>query len=571
LDARHEGRETHLNILIGRSADDWRAEVFQAMTFADTLSAMPNRLEAHGVEIRGPVSYAHREVLTPAALQFLARLHREFNDRRLKLLRARRERQACLDVGGMPGFLSATQHIRDGVWRIAPLPADLQDRRVEITGPVDRKMVINALNSGANCFMADFEDSHSPTWRGTLDGQMNVRDAIDGTIEYLQPETQKRYRLNPQVATLLVRPRGWHPEENHFFVDGRPISASLFDFGLTFFHNARKLIDKGSGPYFYLPKLEGHLEARLWNDVFEHSQRELGIPSGTVRATVLIETILAAFEMDEILYELRDHAAGLNCGRWDYIFSFIKRFRNRPEMVLPERSQVTMATHFMRSYSLLAIKTCHRRGAAAIGGMAAQIPIKDDPAANALALDKVRADKYREAHDGHDGTWVAHPGLVQVARQEFDAVMRRPNQIHRQREDVQVAPADLLQAPEGTISEEGLRLNLRVGVQYMESWLRGGGCVPLYNLMEDAATAEISRTQVWQWIYNASQLEGGRIIDRTLFRELFAQEIGRIEQEVGPQRFRRGRFELAANLFQQIIEQQELEEFLTLRAYPHLD
>jgi malate synthase len=523
------------------------------------------------VDIRGPVADAHREVLTPAALQFLTGLQREFNARRLKLLDARRERQACLDVGGMPGFLSATQRVRDGQWRVPALPPDLQDRRVEITGPVDRKMVINALNSGASCFMADFEDSHSPTWTGTLDGQINVRDAVDGTIEYVQPETQKHYTLNPKVATLIVRPRGWHLEEKHVLVDGQPMSASLFDFGLAFFHNARKLIDKGSGPYFYLPKLEGHLEARLWNDVFEFAQRELRIPSGTIRATVLIETILAAFEMDEILYELRNHAAGLNCGRWDYIFSFIKRFRNRPEMVLPDRAQVTMTTHFMRSYSLLAIKTCHRRGASAIGGMAAQIPIKGDPVANGLALAKVRTDKHREANDGHDGTWVAHPGLVELAKKEFDAVMTTPNQIDRLRDDVDVAAADLLQVPDGTITEDGLRLNIRVGVQYMEAWLGGNGCVPLYNLMEDAATAEISRTQVWQWLYNAKQLEDGRTIDRPLFRRVFAEEMQRIEREVGRPRFRAGKFELAARLFQEIIEQDELEEFLTLRAYRYLD
>jgi malate synthase len=517
------------------------------------------------------MSPAHREIITPHALEFLIDLQREFNGRRLTLLEARRGRQACLDVGGTPGFLSATKHIRDGQWKVAPLPADLRDRRVEITGPVDRKMVINALNSGANCFMADFEDSHSPTWIGTLDGQINVRDAVDGTIDYLQPDTGKHYKLNPDVATLIVRPRGWHLEEKHLLVDGQPMSASLFDFGLTFFHNARKLIDKGSGPYFYLPKLEGHLEARLWNDVFQFAQHALGIPAGTVRATVLIETILAAFEMDEILYELRDHAAGLNCGRWDYIFSFIKRFRNRPDMVLPDRAQVTMTTHFMRSYSLLAIKTCHRRSAAAMGGMAAQIPIKDDPVANGLALSKVRADKHREANDGHDGTWVAHPGLVQLAKKEFDAVMPASNQIERRRDDVEVTCRDLLQVPAGTITEEGLRLNVRVGVQYMEAWLRGNGCVPLYNLMEDAATAEISRTQVWQWLYHGKQLDDGRTVDRRLFRKTFVEEMNRVADEVSPARFRGGKFELAARLFQKIIEQAELEEFLTLRAYPYLD
>lgn len=523
------------------------------------------------LEVIGPIAPAHAAILTPDALRFVEILQQEFNARRLVLLAARRERQSRLNAGHMPDFLTDTAAVRRGDWRVAPLPADLQDRRVEITGPVDRKMVINALNSGANCFMADFEDSHSPTWLGTLDGQVNMRDAVDGTIEYVQPDTQKRYRLNDRVATLIVRPRGWHLDERHVQVDRRSMSASLFDFGLYFYHNARKLIDKGSGPYFYLPKMESHLEARLWNDVFLFAQHELGIPAGTIRATVLIETILAAFEMDEILYELREHAAGLNCGRWDYIFSFIKRFRKRPEMVLPDRAQVTMTTHFMRSYSLLAIKTCHRRGAAAIGGMAAQIPIKDDLAANELALGKVRADKQREANDGHDGTWVAHPGLVQIARQEFDAAMPRPNQIDRQRDDIRVSASDLLQVPTGTITEEGLRMNVRVGVQYMEAWLRGNGCVPLYNLMEDAATAEISRTQVWQWLHNGVQLADGRTVTLPLFRQIFAEELERIEQEVGPARYTGGKFTLAAKLFQEIIEQPELEEFLTLRAYPHID
>ena len=498
-------------------------------------------------------------------------LQREFNARRKSFLDARRQRQARLDRGELPDFLPETESIRSSNWRVAPLPNDLQDRRVEITGPVDRKMVINALNSGANCFMADFEDSHSPTWLGTIDGQINVRDAVNGTIEYVHPETQKRYRLNEQVATLLVRPRGWHLEERHVLVDRQPISASLFDFGLCFFHNARALVEQGSGPYFYLPKLESHLEARLWNDVFIKAQKDLGIPLGTIRATVLIETILAAFEMDEILYELRDHAAGLNCGRWDYIFSFIKRFRSRPEMVLPDRAQVTMTTHFLRSYSLLAIKTCHRRGTMAIGGMAAQIPIKDDPTANEQALAKVRADKRREAQDGHDGTWVAHPGLVEIAKQEFDAVMKTPNQIGRHRDDVHVTARDLLEAPLGTITEAGLRLNIRVGVQYLESWLRGQGCVPLYNLMEDAATAEISRTQVWQWLHNAVELEDGRTITKALFRRIFAEELERIQQQVGVDRFKCGKFDIAAKLFQDIIERNELEEFLTLRAYSYLD
>ncbi len=539
----------------------------------DTIAKSPRRSTSGtgGIEVRGHVSTAHASVLTTAALDFIAGLHREFNARRLALLAARGQRQARLDAGELPDFLAQTAQVRNSEWRVAGLPEDLMDRRVEITGPVDRKMVINALNSGANCFMADFEDSHSPTWAGTLDGQINVRDAVSGTIEYTNQETGKRYQLNERVATLLVRPRGWHLEERHVLVDGQPMSGSLFDFGLFFFHNAQRLIDEGSGPYFYLPKIESHLEARLWNEVFGKAQRDLGIPQGTIRATVLIETILAAFEMDEILYELRDHAAGLNCGRWDYIFSFIKKFRSRPDKVLPDRAQVTMTTHMMHSYSLLAIQTCHRRGASAIGGMAAQIPIKDDPAANEQAFAKVRADKQREAHDGHDGTWVAHPGLVDVAKQEFDAVMKTPNQIQRLRDDVEVSAADLLETPAGTITDAGLRLNIRVGVQYMESWLRGQGCVPLYNLMEDAATAEISRTQVWQWLHNAKQLEDGRTITPALFRQTFMEEMERIEQEVGRERFQGGKFDLAAKLFQEIIEQNELEEFLTLKAYPYLD
>jgi malate synthase len=535
-----------------------------------TRSSGGHLAQSAGIQVNGQVSPAHSTILTADAIRFVAELHREFNSRREILLAARRERQLRLDAGKLPDFLLETATVREGDWKVAPLPHDLTDRRVEITGPVDRKMVINALNSGANCFMADFEDAHSPTWTGTLDGQINVRDAVNRTIDYVQPGTRKHYKLDDRVATLLVRPRGWHLNERHVLVDRRPISASLFDFGLFFYHNARKLIDNGSGPYFYLPKLESHLEARLWNDVFLKAQHDLDVPAGTIRATVLIETILAAFEMDEILYELRNHSAGLNCGRWDYIFSFIKRFRRRPEMVLPDRAQVTMTTHFMRSYSLLAIKTCHRRGAPAIGGMAAQIPIKDDPVANGLALGKVCADKNREATDGHDGTWVAHPGLVSVAKHEFDIAMKTPNQIHRQRDDVHVTAEDLLRVPTGTITEDGLRLNIRVGVQYLESWLRGQGCVPLYNLMEDAATAEISRTQVWQWLHNGAALDDGRTIDLTLFRKTHAEEMKRIEQEVGSERFQGGRFELASQLFQQIIEQDELDEFLTLRAYPFL-
>src|SRR5882672_8265569 len=489
------------------------------------ISAEPMAPPAAGASIEAPVSAAFAETLSPAALDFLASLARRFERRRRELLGRRADRQRDFDAGAFPTFLKSTADVRDADWRVGPIPRDLVDRRVEITGPVDRKMVINALNSGAQVYMADFEDSHSPTWRGTIEGQINLRDAVAGTIEFKTAE--KHYTLNPTVATLMVRPRGWHLVERHVTVDGEPVSASLFDFGLFFFHNAKALIAKGSGPYFYLPKLESHLEARLWNDVFVAAQEALGIARGTIRATVLIETIPAAFEMDEILYELRDHAAGLNCGRWDYIFSFIKKFRSRPEFVLPDRALVTMTTRFLRSYSLLTIRTCHRRGAHAIGGMAAQIPIKGDPLANEAALDKVHEDKRREAADGHDGTWVAHPGLVPIATEEFDKVLgKRPNQIDRQRDDVNVTAEQLLEVPKGTITEEGLRNNIRVGIQYLEAWLGGLGCVPLYNLMEDAATAEISRSQVWQWVHHAhGMLEDGRKVDLLLVRQFVQEEL----------------------------------------------
>src|SRR5436190_9480643 len=461
----------------------------------------PTTRIAEGVEVRAAITPEFAEILTPEAMNFVATLSRAFESRRSELLAKRSERQAAIDAGQLHDFLPETQHIRDAEWTIAPLPADLQDRRVEITGPVDRKMVINALNCGAKVFMGDFEDAHSPTWEATIQGQINVRDAVKRTISFTSPEG-KAYRLNDQIATLLVRPRGWHLNEKHVYVDGQPVSGGIFDLGLYFFHNVQQLLANGTGPYFYLPKLESHLEARLWNDIFVLAQNELSIPQGTIKATVLIETILATFEMDEILYELRDHSAGLNCGRWDYIFSAIKKFRNHPEFIYPDRAQVTMTTHFMRSYSLLAIKTCHRRNVHAIGGMAAQIPIKNNPQANEEAMAKVRADKHREATDGHDGTWVAHPGLVAVAMEEFDKVMKGPNQIDRKREDVHVTAADLLQVPDGTITEAGLRNNISVSLQYLESWLRGSGCVPINNLMEDAATTEIARAQIWQWIHN---------------------------------------------------------------------
>src|SRR5690349_19093430 len=463
------------------------------------------------VEIKGKVEGRAGEVLTPDALSFLARMQREFGDRRQELLRKRDERQALLDAGEMPQFLTSTAGIRDAEWTVAKAPKDLQDRRVEITGPTDRKMLINALNSGARVFMADFEDANSPTWSNLIEGQVNLTDAIERRIGFKSPEG-KEYSLNEKVATLLVRPRGWHLDERHVEVDGKPMSGSLFDFGMYFFHNAARLLKKGSGPYFYLPKLESHLEARLWNDVFNLAQDELGIPRGTIRATVLIETILAAFEMEEILYELRDHSSGLNCGRWDYIFSFIKKFRDRADFVLPDRARVTMDRHFLKSYVDLLIQTCHRRRAHAMGGMAAQIPIKHDPAANEAAIEKVRQDKLREVRAGHDGTWVAHPGLVPIAAQVFDAGVRGANQLHVLREDVKVTASDLLSVPEGEITAAGLRANVDIGVQYLESWLRGVGCVPIYNLMEDAATAEISRSQVWQWVRYGARLSDGRVV-----------------------------------------------------------
>jgi len=487
----------------------WKGEYF-------VMTTTPRYGE--GIQINAPVSSEFAEILTPEAMDFVAKLIRTFSGRREELLRRRVLRQAEIDAGKMPDFLPETENIRNSDWTVAPLPNDLLDRRVEITGPSERKMIINALNSGAKVFMSDFEDSLSPTWEATITGQLNLRDAINRTISYVSPEG-KQYALNEKTAVLLVRPRGWHLPEKHVLVDGQQVSGGIFDFALYFFHNAKNLLARGTGPYFYLPKMESHLEARLWNDVFVMAQELLGLPRGTIKATVLIETILATFEMDEILYELREHSAGLNCGRWDYIFSAIKKFRNIPYYILPDRAQVTMTTHFMHSYSLLAIKTCHRRNVHAIGGMAAQIPIKNNPQANEEAMAKVRADKHREATDGHDGTWVAHPGLVPVAMEEFDKVMKGPNQIDRKREDVHVTAADLLALPEGTITEAGLRININVSLQYMESWLNGLGCVPINNLMEDAATVEISRSQIWEWIRHPKGiLDDGRTVTVELFR-----------------------------------------------------
>jgi malate synthase len=524
-----------------------------------------------GVEIRGPEVPGLAEVLVPEAMELVAKLHRAFDGRRQELLAAREERQARLDGGERPDFLPETADVRAGDWTVAPVPADMQDRRAEITGPVDRKMIINALNSGAKAFMADFEDSNTPTWANVIAGQINLRDAVLKTITF--EGGGKSYSLNDETATLLVRPRGWHLMEKHFTVDGEPVAGGIFDFALYMFHSATPKIASGSGPYFYLPKLESHLEARLWNDIFVMTQDELGIPQGTIKATVLIETILAAFEMDEILFELRDHSAGLNCGRWDYIFSCIKKFRTRPDFVLADRALVTMSTHFMNSYSLLCIKTCHRREAHAMGGMAAQIPIKNDPDANEAALEKVRQDKVREANNGHDGTWVAHPGLVHIALEAFDAVMGdKPNQIDRKLEDVAITADDLLNfGPEGPITEQGVRTNINVGVQYLGAWLAGVGCVPIHNLMEDAATAEISRSQLWQWIHNEKGvLDDGRKIDVPMFRSLLAEEMVKIKDELGAN-YDAGRYEEASRLFDEISTADKLVDFLTLPAYRMID
>ena len=510
-------------------------------------------------------------ILTRPALEFLGRLEREFGGRIAELLGRRAQRRAALAAGARLDFLESTREIREADWRVAPQPRDLERRIVEITGPVERKMIINALNSGADVFMADFEDATSPTWRNMVGGQLNLRDAVRREIEYRDPASGKVYRLGPRPATLLVRPRGLHLLEAHCRLDDKPMRGALFDFGLWLFHNAAELLERGSGPYVYLPKLESHEEARLWNDVFVHAQRELGLPQGSIKATVLIETLPAAFEMDEILSELREHSAGLNCGRWDYIFSFIKCHRWSAAAVLPDRSQVTMEQPFMRAYTQLAVRTCHRRGVHALGGMAAQIPIKDDPERSAAALGKVRADKQREVRDGHDGTWVAHPGLVPLAREVFEAGMDGPNQLGKLRRDFSASAADLLQVPRGTRTEDGLRLNVRVGVQYLEAWLRGLGCVPLYDLMEDAATAEISRTQIWQWHRHGAALEDGRSVTREMTERVLDEELGRVEAGIGRERFERGRFAEARALFLGLSFADELEEFLTAYAYDMLN
>ncbi len=523
-----------------------------------------------GVDITGETRPAYEAIFSAEACAFLAELARGFTARRNELLQLREQRQAAIDSGLMPDFLPETAAIRDDPgWRVAPVPADLKDRRVEITGPTDRKMVINALNCGAKVFMADCEDANSPTWDNMVGGQINLRDAVDGSITFTNPDG-RFYQLNEETATLMVRPRGWHLDERNFLVDGAPIPGGLFDFGLYFFHNAQAALERGTGPYFYLPKLESHLEARLWNDVFVYAQDALSIPQGTIKATVLIETILAVFEAEEILYELREHSAGLNCGRWDYIFSYIKKFRNHVDYLLPDRAQVTMTVPFMRNYTLQVIKVCHRRGAHAMGGMAAQIPIRNDAERNQAALDKVRADKLREAKEGHDGTWVAHPGLVQIATEVFDEYMPAANQVGRQREDVKVSASDLLIPSAGDITEEGVRLNLKVGIQYLEAWLGGNGCVPLYHLMEDAATAEISRAQVWQWLHHKATLADGRPLTAALYGQLLEEEMEAIRSEVGEARFQSGHFQRAMQLFDEMIRADEFSEFLTLPAYQYL-
>ncbi|HYH05451.1 MAG TPA: malate synthase A [Thermoanaerobaculia bacterium] len=511
------------------------------------------------IDVRAEVLPEWDAVLSDEALGFVAALHKEFNPRRLELLAAREARKKRLDAGELPDFLPETKEIRESDWTVAPIPHDLRDRRVEITGPVDRKMIINALNSGANVFMADFEDANAPTWRNCIEGQLNLRDAVRRTITF--DSGKKQYQLNETIATLLVRPRGWHLVEEHVAIDGEPVSASIFDFALYFFHNADELVARGTGPYFYLPKMESHLEARLWNDVFVRAQEYLGIPNGTIRATVLIETILASFEMHEILWELRDHSAGLNCGRWDYIFSFIKKFRARHDFITPDRGQITMDKAFLAAYVDLLIQTCHRRGIHAMGGMAAQIPIKDDAEANDAATKKVEADKLREVRAGHDGTWVAHPGLVAVAKNVFDAHMPNANQIDQKREDVRITRDDLLRLPEGAISEKGLRQNISVGIQYLAAWLGGSGAVPLYNLMEDAATAEISRTQIWQWIHHGAKLDDGRTVDAELYARIRDEELASMQSEHAAR---------AARIFDQLILADELADFLTLPAYEEL-
>jgi malate synthase len=520
------------------------------------------------ITITVPVSGRMGEILTPEALLFLSELHARFEAPRQARLAARIMRQKEFDQGVLPDFLSQTQSVRDANWQIASIPHDLLDRRVEITGPVDRKMIINALNCGAKVFMADFEDANSPTFSNCIDGQINLRDRWAGTLSLDDPNTGKSYRLKAELATLIVRPRGWRLDERHALIDAKSMSGALFDFGLYMFHSAKAAIAAGSGPYFYLPKLESHLEARLWNEVFIFAQDYLNIPQGTIKATVLIETLPAAFEMDEIIYELKDHMAGLNCGRWDYIFSFIKTFAERPEFITPDRSTMVMGQAFLSAYSQALIKTCHRRGAFAMGGMAAQIPVKNNPDANAQAFARVKADKEREAGNGHDGTWVAHPDLVPVAMEVFDRLMPSKNQLHVLREDVTTTPPDLLKMHEGQRTEAGLRENIRVGIQYIEAWLKGRGAVPLYNLMEDAATAEISRTQVWQWIRHQADLDDGRSVTKAMVESLISDEVTKLRATDG---FVEGRMAEALDLFIGLVMKDTCTDFLTVPAYERLN
>jgi malate synthase len=532
---------------------------------SSTKGFRPSLPNVPGVTIRGAIERRYDEILTPQALAFLAELHRKFNIKRRELLNRRIARQHRFDAGELPDFLPQTRGVRDTEWKIAPIPPDLLDRRIELTGPVDRKMVINALNSGAQIYMADFEDACSPTWANLIEGQLNLKDRWTGKLDYVDQQTGKSYKLGDKLAVLLVRPRGWHLLEEHLFVDGMAVSGALFDFALYFFHNAKKTIAAGTGPYFYLPKLESHLEARLWNDVFLHAQANVGLPKGTIKATVLIETLPAAFEMDEILHELRDHITGLNCGRWDYIFSLIKRLGKNKRFLTPDRALMTMDKAFLRAYSLLLIKTCHRRGAFAMGGMAAQIPVRGDPKKNEAAFAKVRADKEREARDGHDGTWVAHPDLVPVAAAVFDE-KTAPNQLAK-RPDANITRDQLLEMHKGARTDAGLRQNIRVGVQYIEAWLRGHGAVPLYDLMEDAATAEISRAQVWQWLYHRAKLADGREVTPGLFEATLADEMGKVRAAIGPTTYDSGRFPEAMQLFTDMSLAFEIEEFLTIPAY----
>ena len=523
--------------------------------------------ELNGITINAQVNNEFTEILTEDALAFVANLHRRFNEIRNQLLVIRELRQAEFDAGKLPNFLPETKSIRENAWKVAEVPTDLLDRRTEITGPVDRKMVINALNSGAKVFMGDFEDASSPTWSNMIEGQINLKKLWEGTIDFVDSTSGKEYKLSDNPAVLIVRPRGWHLPERHVTVDGEEVSASLFDFGLYVYHNAKKILQQGAGVYFYLPKIESHQEARLWNDVFNFTQDEFGIPKGTFKATVLIETLPSAFEMEEILFEMKEHIVGLNCGRWDYIFSFIKTFRNNSDFILPDRGQVVMGSAFLNAYARLLVHTCHKRGAFAMGGMAAAIPNRKDPEANASALDKVRADKEREARMGHDGTWVAHPDLVSVAAEVFDKIMPESNQLSVIDEVINVSQQDLLQIHEGSKTEAGLRENIRVGVQYIEAWLRGRGAVPLYNLMEDAATAEISRAQIWQQLQFGVELEDGQKVSVDLFDRLLGEEMERVKSEIGATDYDAGRFVEAIELFRKLSIAEEFEPFLTLPAY----